>query len=93
METLLLALLTAALLPVAAYAQYRTRYHTRGPRDALMARALLAAVGVAFGFVTATVYTRTSGLDQVLAFLSGFGAVHVPAAVILFIKRRRGEVG
>jgi hypothetical protein len=28
--------------------------------------------------------------QSVLAFLSGFGAVHLPAAVILFLKRASG---
>jgi len=90
MQTFLLLVLAAVTLAAAAYAQYRTAYHTRTARDALMARLMLLVVGLAFGYVAATVYTRTGGLDQVLVFLSGFGAVHVPAAIILFIKRRRG---
>ena len=91
MTTLWLLLLTAVTLTAAGYAQYRTPYHTRTHKDAWIARLLLIGVGLAFGFVVATVYTATEGVDQVLAFLSGFGAVHVPPAVILFIKRRRGE--
>jgi hypothetical protein len=40
--------------------------------------------------VTATVYTESQGVDRLFAFLTGFGVVHIPAAVILFIKRKRG---
>ena len=90
MQWMVLILIALVLLAAAGYAQYRTPYHTKTARDALWARLLLWVVGIAFGFVLATVYTSADGLEMVLMFLIGFGAVHVPAAFILFSKRRRG---
>lgn len=90
MYWIVLIVLAIAALAVAGYAQYRTRFHTKTARDALWARLLLWVVGVAFGLVLASIYTRSEGLAMVLVFVIGFGAVHVPAAFILFSKRRRG---
>jgi hypothetical protein len=50
---------------------------------------LLLGVGTAVGALAASNFTDP--LPAVLAFLIGFGAVHVPAALILLIKRERGE--
>lgn len=90
MEWLGLLLLAAPLLGAAVYAQYRIRFHTGTARDALLGRLLLWLVGVAFGWALAVVYTHSEGLRSLLWFAIGFGAVHVPAAFILFSKRRRG---
>jgi hypothetical protein len=76
-------------LAAAAYAQWRIPFHTANARHALVARLILAVVGVAFGIAVATAYTDTEGWLSLLAFLSGFGVVHVPAAAILFLKRQR----
>jgi hypothetical protein len=81
-------LLAAAHMAVAAYAQLRIPRHTVGSRVRL-ARALLLGVGTAVGALAASNFTDP--LPAVLAFLIGFGAVHVPAALILLIKRERGE--
>lgn len=83
---LLTALVTMA---AAVYAQSRIPRFTAERRNVLLTRAVLAAVGVASGFVAATLY-GTSGVNVLLAFLAGFGAVHVPAAFILLIKWGRG---
>ena len=90
METLTLGIVAVAALAVALYAQYRIPFHTRGTGKRAFAHLLLIAVGAGFGWVTATVYTETQGSERLFAFLTGFGVVHVPAAVILFIKRERG---
>lgn len=90
MQWAVLVVLAVLALAVAGYAQYRTPFHTRTARDALWARLLLWVVGIAFGLVLAMVYTRSEGLATALVFLIGFGTVHVPAAFILFSKRRRG---
>jgi hypothetical protein len=76
------------LLVIAAYAQYRIPGHTRGAMRALAARLILVIVGVAFGYVAARSYPDDGRL---LVFLCGFGAVHLPAAVILFVKHSRGS--
>jgi hypothetical protein len=54
-------------------------------------RGILIAVGIAFGYVTTSFYVQADGIRGLLAFLGGFGLVHVPAAFILFLKRQRGE--
>ena len=78
------------LVTVAGYAQYRIAAHTAGGKGVLVARSVLALIGMALGIVAAMDYPgdyRRAGL----AFLIGFGMVHVPAAIILFFKRVRGE--
>jgi hypothetical protein len=89
MSAFALALMAVVLLALAAYAQYAIPAHTRAGRVALT-RVLLAAIGVAFGFVMALGYPGEPALG-LLAFLAGFGMVHFPAALILFFKHYRGE--
>jgi hypothetical protein len=89
MNTPLLMILAAALLTIAGYAQYRVRFHTASPGRALLTRAILAVVGIAFGWLSAGY--ADSPVNAGLAFLCGFGVVHVPAAFILFLKRARAE--
>ena len=84
-----LTLMAVVLLPLAAYAQYAIPAHTR-PGRVVLARGLLATIGVAFGLVMALGYPGEPALG-VLAFLVGFGMVHFPAALILFFKHYRGE--
>jgi hypothetical protein len=90
MEILVLTGVAALLLAAAGYAQYRIPRHTAGNTKVIVARAILAVVGAAFGYVMSTVYIETRGFAAVLVFLIGFGLVHLPAALILFMKRSRG---
>lgn len=87
MQTIILGLAAVAALAVAAYAQYRVPFHTQGTWNQVFLRLLLAAAGAGLGLVSAAEY---QGVDRLFSFLCGFGVAHVPAAVILFIKRRRG---
>jgi hypothetical protein len=89
MSAFSLAFMAVVLLLLAAYAQYSIPAHTLAGRVALT-RALLAAIGIAFGYVMALGYHEEPGLG-LLAFLVGFGMVHFPAALILFFKHYRGE--
>ena len=77
------------LVTIAAYAQYRIRFHTIASRVTLL-RAFLALIGIAFGYVT-TAATGATGATALFAFLAGFGVVHVPAAIILVLKQLRHE--
>ena len=73
----------------AVYAQHQVRRYTAGDRKVMLTRAVLIAVGFALGYLSAASFPN----DPVLAFLAfviGFGTVHVPAAFILFIKQERG---
>lgn len=77
-------------LAMAGYAHYRLEFHTATPRQTLITRLVLIFVGLGFGW-SATLWTADTGAwSKAVAFLSAFGLVHVPAAFILYIKRRRG---
>jgi hypothetical protein len=82
-------LLAGLLLAVAVYAQHRVAFYTAGARKAAVTRAVLAAVGILAGWVSAAY--APPGAPTILAFVQGFGVVHVPAALILFLKRARHE--
>ena len=80
----------AVAAAIAAYAQLRIDRFTASPAAALLARVVLAVVGMAFGAVAVISYSP-EGLRAILIFLCGFGAVHFPAAFILFVKNVRGS--
>ena len=83
-------ILAAALgLAAAAYAQQQIPRFTASPRSALLMRAGLVVLGLVFGYVAADNFGDT-GAPALMTFLIGFGAVHVPAALILFFKRAAG---
>jgi hypothetical protein len=86
----LLIATTAVAAAIAAYAQLRIDRFTASPAATLLTRLVLAAVGVAFGAVAVLSYSPDA-FRAVLIFLCGFGAVHFPAAFILFVKRERGS--
>lgn len=91
MRILWMTVIAVLLLAVAAYAQYRIPSHTAGTARIVLTRVTLIAVGLAVGYVAARNYADAPGLVLVLIFLTGFGLVHLPAAVVLFIKRQRGS--
>lgn len=90
MATVLFALLAAFLLAIAGYAQLRIADFTAGAGRIAAARAALVLTGIAFGYV-ATLRFADANVPPLVVFLAGFGLVHVPAALILFVKRRRGS--
>lgn len=77
-------------LALAGYAQYRLGYHTATLRQAWITRIVLVVIGVGFGWVAVVWTIQPEPWSKAIIFLTAFGMVHVPAAVILFIKRRRG---
>ncbi len=90
MSTAALVALTLALLAAAGYAQWRIPRFEATRSGVILARGVLILVGVAFGFVSA-VYYASPVFPAPLVFLSAFGLVHLPAAIILVLKRKRGE--
>jgi hypothetical protein len=50
---------------------------------------VLLVVGVLFGVVAARTFASEG--TALLVFLQAFGLVHLPAAVVLAVKRARGE--
>jgi hypothetical protein len=89
LNEILVILITALLLGAAVYAQYRIPRHTAGAGKIALARGILLVTGLALGSVFAASYADDHVL-ALLAFLVGFGAVHIPAAVILFVKSEGG---
>jgi hypothetical protein len=82
--------MAAALSAAAVYAHANLARHTAGSRKALATRALLVLIGLAFGLVAAAGYPDDPA-RALLACVIGFGAVHFPAAFILFVKHERGS--
>ena len=86
------SILAVAMVTVAAamYAQYRLPYLTATRRQAGWARAILMITGLAFGwFVLRRIGSQEDALMQVLIFLAAWGLVHMPAAIILFLKQQQ----
>jgi hypothetical protein len=88
MSIFLAAVLALVLLAAAGYAQVQIPRFTAGGSKIALTRSVLVVIGIAFGLLTAGPYANAP-LPAVLGFLIGFGAVHVPAAIILFVKRER----
>jgi len=82
--------LAALLLAAAGYAHYTIPLMTARRRNAIVTRALLILAGIGVGIVMGAAYSADP-LARLPVFLAGFGLVHVPAAIILFVKRSRGE--
>lgn len=84
----MMTVLAVVVLAAAAYAQLQIPRFTASPAKIALTRAVLIVVGIASGSVAAAVYANDS-LPAVLAFLVGFGIIHIPATFILFIKHAR----
>jgi hypothetical protein len=89
MNVLAAILLLAIVLAAAAYAQIEIPRFTASARAVLLTRVGLVVLGLVFGYVAAD-NLGDAGMPPLLTFLVAFGAVHVPAALILLIKRAGG---
>jgi hypothetical protein len=83
----LTVLLVVLGLAAAAYAQVQIRQYVATRSGIVATRGTLIVVGLAFGYVAADTFADAA--PRWLTFLAGFGAVHIPAALILLIKRAR----
>lgn len=85
------SLIIAGLLAiaVACYAHYQIPAFTKGSGHRAVAHAVLVVVGCGCGAVG--FWLPGLAAPRWLAFVIGFGVVHVPAAAILFIKYLRGS--
>lgn len=89
LEYLIAAILATLALAATAYVHVHLPLFTATAAKLTAARLILIAVGIGCGYVGAQMY-RTP-VASVLAFLIGFGVVHLPATAILFLKGQRGE--
>lgn len=77
-----------ALVPV-GWAHHLIRRHTGYPA---ITHALLVVPGLLFGGVCAFyAATDPAGVHGLAAFIAGFGAVHLPGAIVLSIKHARAR--
>ncbi len=92
MEIVFLTFSACVMVAAAAYAHHLISRYIAQPQKLLLTRALLLVTGLVFGFTWALNYPNDPFL-ALLAFLVGLGAVHVPAAVMMFLKygRRRAR--
>lgn len=90
MEIVFLTFSACVMVAAAAYAHHLISRYVERPQKLLLTRTLLLLTGLVFGFAWAMNYPADPFL-ALLAFLVGLGAVHVPAAVMLFLKYGRGR--
>ncbi len=83
-----MTVLALLLLATAAYAHRQIPRYTAG--TARIGHAVLIVVGLGLGAVSAAILADGDHSFTFLAFVIGFGIVHVPTAVILWLKRARG---
>ena len=83
-------LFTLAVLGLGAtfYTHLRLGDFVRGKWQTLGLRFFLAVLGTGVGIMAARIIVQPT---PVLAFLAGFGLVHLPPALVLMLKRMRGE--
>ena len=82
--------ISASALTAAACAQYRLPFLTTNRNQAWWARGVLMMTGIAFGLLAVRqIGVTESRLMQLLIFLTACGLVHVPAAIILFLKQQQ----
>lgn len=90
MEWISLLLMAVLSLAAAIYAQYRLPFLTPTRNQAWWVRAILMVTGIAFGLVAVKqIGSAESSLMQLLIFLAAWGLVHIPAAIILFLKQQQ----
>jgi hypothetical protein len=82
-----LLIFVAIGLPAAVYAHSRIGDFVKGRSRAIAAHVIVLVVALSFGIVSAMGYGLPA--PAWLVFLAGFGMVHIPPAVVLFIKRAR----
>jgi hypothetical protein len=83
----LTALLVVLGLAAAAYAHFQLPRYVATQAGIVATRGILIVVALAFGYVAAVTFAEAA--PGWLTFLAGFGAVHIPAALILLFKRAR----
>jgi len=83
-------LFTLAVLGLGAafYAHLRLGDFVRGKWQTVALRFFLAVLGAGVGILAARIIAQST---PVLAFLAGFGLVHLPPALVLMLKGVRGE--
>ena len=82
MNVLFYVVTAATLLALAMWVHWQVPAYTARGSNIVFTRAILVVVGIGFGAVSAS-----HAQFPLLTFLVAFGFVHLPAAIILFVKR------
>ncbi len=84
-------LAATCMLLLSLYAQWSIPSQVAGAKRTFLTRALLATAGTALGLFAVHFghVTDVRDASALALFLIGFGQVHAPAAVILFLKSQR----
>lgn len=88
MESALSLLLCMIALAAVCYTHWNVAQFVRGRARILGLRAFLVVLGAGVGVVMMGIPGSESGI---IGFVIGFGLVHVPPAIVLMLKRWRGE--
>lgn len=91
MRLVLLIAMMAAPIAAAVYAHYRLPFQTPNSTQLWITRLLLISVGMGFGWAMSRVYLDVEGGEAIAAFIGAFGVAHIPAAIILFLKKQRSK--
>ncbi len=84
--------MTVLTLAIASFAHSRIAANSTSKVAGALSHAILILVGAGFAWAMQKAYHQPTDLLNWMIVLSAFGAVHVPAAFILFIKdRQRGR--
>ena len=84
-------ILVILALAAAVYAHYRLGIQIEKPGQRWLARLVLVAIGLGFGWAMSEVYLAPLDAPPLLTFIAGFGIVHMPAAFILWLKKKGRE--
>ncbi len=80
-------------LVVTGWVHYRLAFQIPNKLPLWAGRLMLLLVGTGFGWAMSQVYTDSRGIAAVWVFLTSFGAAHLPAAILLWIKKQRNTRG
>lgn len=90
MDEISLVLMAGFSVAAAIYTHYRLPFLTATRTQAGWTRAMLMLTGVAFAWVAVQQIGRNeSGFMQLLIFVAAWGLLHIPAAIILFLKQQQ----
>lgn len=91
MRFILLVAMMAVPIAAALYAHYRLPFQTPNKTQLWITRLMLISVGVGVGWAMSSVYFDVEGGEAVVFFVGAFGVAHIPAAIILFLKKQRSK--
>ncbi len=89
MQVIAMIFLTMLTLATAGFAHSRIATHSTSRLSSTFSHGILVLVGTGFAWAMQKIYHQPTDLLNWMIALSAFGAVHVPAAFILFIKDRQ----